>query len=177
MAEQRKTHRRAVEATSAAAREGFARYRSIEVAIRNAVAVITLNRPDVRNAFDETLIVELTSALQEIDTEPSVRALVLAGAGKSFCAGADLNWMKRMAGFSHAENLADANALAAMLSTLNQLSKPTIARIHGAAFGGGVGLAACCDVAIGAQDAVFALSEARLGLIPATISPVSLAFC
>ena len=160
-----------MEANLARAREERADYRAIEVAIRNGVAVITLARPEVHNAFDETLIAELASALLQIDADASVRALVVAGAGKSFCAGADLHWMKRMAGFSHAENLADANALAAMLSVLSRLSKPTIARVHGAAFGGGVGLAACCDVAIGAQDAVFALSETRLGLIPATISP------
>jgi methylglutaconyl-CoA hydratase len=96
---------------------------------------------------------------------------VLTGAGKSFCAGADLNWMKRMAAFGAKENLADANALATMLRTLYALSKPTIARVHGAAYGGGVGLVAACDIAVGAQDATFALSEARLGLIPATIAP------
>jgi methylglutaconyl-CoA hydratase len=100
-----------------------------------------------------------------------VRAIVLAGAGQSFCAGADLNWMKRMAGYSRAQNLADAQSLAEMLSALNEIPKPTIARVHGAAFGGGIGLVACCDIAIGTPDAVFALSEARLGLIPATISP------
>ena len=96
---------------------------------------------------------------------------MIAGAGKSFCAGADLNWMKEMAGYSRAQNLADAQALAVMLRTLNGMSKPTIARVHGAAMGGGVGLVACCDIAIAAQEATFALSEAKLGLIPATISP------
>jgi methylglutaconyl-CoA hydratase len=96
---------------------------------------------------------------------------VLLGDGKSFCAGADLNWMKRVAGYGHAENLADAKALAAMLQTLYGLSKPTIARVHGAAFGGGVGLTACCDVAFAAQDATFSLSETKLGLVPATIGP------
>jgi methylglutaconyl-CoA hydratase len=142
-----------------------------DIAIRNAVAVITLARPDVHNAFDETLIAELTAAFVALDDDRDVRAVVLTGAGKSFCAGADLNWMKRMAAFGAKENLADANALATMLRTLYALSKPTIARVHGAAYGGGVGLVAACDIAVGAQDATFALSEARLGLIPATIAP------
>lgn len=142
-----------------------------DVTIRNAVAIVTLNRPDVHNAFDETLIARLTEIFTGLDDDPDVRAVVLLGAGRSFCAGADLNWMRRMAAFDHAENLADANALAAMLRTLYALSKPTIARVHGAAFGGGIGLVAACDIAIAAQDTTFALSEARLGIIPATISP------
>jgi methylglutaconyl-CoA hydratase len=146
-------------------------YETIDVAVRNAVAIVVLNRPEVHNAFNEMLIAELTAALRALDGDPGVRAVVLAGAGESFCAGADLKWMKKMAAFSQAQNLADANALAAMLATLDTLSKPTIARVHGAVFGGGVGLVACCDIAIGTQDAVFAFSEARLGLIPATISP------
>jgi methylglutaconyl-CoA hydratase len=146
-------------------------YETIDVAVRNAVAIVVLNRPEVHNAFNETLISELTAALGVLDRDPEVRAVVLAGAGESFCAGADLNWMKKMAAFSQAQNLADANALAAMLATLDTLSKPTIARVHGAVFGGGVGLVACCDIAIGTQDAVFSFSEARLGLIPATIGP------
>ena len=146
-------------------------FASIEVDIRAAVAVITLNRPDVHNAFDEILIAELTAALEQLDRDPAVRAVVLTGAGKSFCAGADLNWMKRTAAYSRAQNLADAKKLARMLFTLDRLSKPTIARAHGAAFGGGVGLVACCDIAVGELNAMFALSEARLGLIPATIAP------
>jgi methylglutaconyl-CoA hydratase len=125
----------------------------------------------LHNAFNETLIAELTRALGELEADPAVRAVVLAGRGKSFCAGADLNWMKQMAGYGPAENLADAQALALMLRTLYGLAKPTVARIHGAAYGGGVGLAACCDIAIAAAEATFALSEAKLGLIPATISP------
>jgi methylglutaconyl-CoA hydratase len=148
-----------------------AAFRSLDVDVRAAVAIVTLDRPDVHNAFDEVLIAELTAALQRLDRDQSVRAVVLTGAGKSFCAGADLNWMKKMASFSRPQNLADAKALAKMLLTLNQLSKPTIARVHGAVFGGGVGLVACCDIAVGELNAVFALSEARLGLIPATISP------
>ena len=155
----------------APANRAGATYETIDVAVRNAVAIVVLNRPEVHNAFNETLIGELTAALGALDRDPAVRAVVLAGAGESFCAGADLNWMKKMAAFSQAQNLADANALAAMLATLDTLSKPTIARVHGAVFGGGVGLVACCDVAIGTQDAVFSFSEARLGLIPATISP------
>ncbi len=150
---------------------GTRSYTALEVDVRNAVALITLNRPEVHNAFDQTLIAELTDALLATGNDENVRAVVLLGAGESFCAGADLNWMRRMAGFSTAQNLADARALAAMLSTLNTLEKPTIARVHGAAFGGGVGLVACCDIAVAAHDATFAFSEARLGLIPATISP------
>ena len=146
-------------------------YTALRFEARNAIALITLNRPDVHNAFDEVLIAELTGALRAAEADDTVRAVVLLGAGDSFCAGADLNWMRKMAGFSQAQNLADARALTTLLATLNALSKPTIARVHGAAFGGGVGLVACCDVAVAAHDATFALSEARLGLIPAAISP------
>jgi len=146
-------------------------YETIDVGVRNAIALVTLNRPEVHNAFNETLIAELTAALRALALDRSVRAVVLLGAGPSFCAGADLNWMKKMAAFSKAENLADAKALTTMLATLNDMPQPTIARVHGSAFGGGVGLVACCDVAIGAHDATFALSEAKLGLIPAAISP------
>ena len=146
-------------------------YTMLELETRNAIALVTLNRPEVHNAFEETLIAELTSAFRAIEADDSMRAVVLLGAGASFCAGADLNWMRRMAGFTRAQNLADARALSAMLSTLATLSKPTIARVHGPAFGGGVGLVACCDIAVAAHDATFALSEARLGLIPAAISP------
>ena len=146
-------------------------YETIDVAVRNAIAIVTLNRPGVHNAFNETLIAELTRALRSLDADVAVRAVVLAGAGESFCAGADLNWMKKMAGFSRAQNLADARGLAAMLATLNGLAKPTVARVHGASYGGGVGLVACCDIAIAEQNATFAFSEARLGLVPATIAP------
>jgi methylglutaconyl-CoA hydratase len=148
-----------------------ARYETLTVDVRASVALVALARPDVHNAFDETLIAELTRALEALDSDASVRAVVLLGHGRSFCAGADLNWMKRMAGFGRAENLADATALAAMLKTLHRLSKPTIARVHGSVFGGGVGLVACCDVAFAAHDAMFSLSETKLGLIPATIGP------
>jgi methylglutaconyl-CoA hydratase len=146
-------------------------YTTIEVEASGGVARVTLNRPDVHNAFDETLIAELTQVVRKLDGDAGVRVLVLEGRGRSFCAGADLNWMKRMAGYTHDENLADANALATMLSALNSMSKPTLARVHGAAYGGGVGLVACCDIAIGTPEAAFSLSEARLGLIPAAISP------
>ena len=146
-------------------------YETLAVALHDGVAVIALNRPDLHNAFNETLIAELTEVLNVLDDDDAVRAVVLAGNGKSFCAGADLNWMKKMAGYGAAENLADAQALALMLRTLNGLSKPTVARVQGAAYGGGVGLTACCDIAIAAIEATFALSEAKLGLIPATISP------
>ena len=144
---------------------------TLDVDVRNNVGLVALNRPDLHNAFNEKLIAELTMVLLALDGDASVRVVVLTGHGKSFCAGADLNWMKKMAGYDPAENLADAQALALMLRTLNGLSKPTMACIRGAAFGGGVGLVACCDIAVAAQDAVFALSEAKLGLIPATISP------
>ena len=146
-------------------------YETLAVSLRNGVAVVALNRPDLHNAFNETLIAEFTEVLNVLDVDDAVRAVVLAGNGKSFCAGADLNWMKKMAGYGPAENLADAQALALMLRTLNGLSKPTVARVQGAAFGGGVGLTACCDIAIAAIEATFSLSESRLGLIPATISP------
>lgn len=145
--------------------------RGLAIAIAGGVATVTLARPEVHNAFDEALIAELTRALKALDADPAVRVVVLAGEGRSFCAGADLTWMQRMAGYDHAANLADAGALAAMLAALDRLAKPTIARVHGAAYGGGVGLVACCDIAIAAEEATFALSEARLGLIPATIGP------
>jgi methylglutaconyl-CoA hydratase len=162
---------RAPRRSSAATSKAPATFRTIEVALLNAVAIVTLNRPEVHNAFDETLIAELTEALRVLAADRDVRVVVLIGAGPSFCAGADLNWMKRMAAFSPAQNLADAKALARMLSTLNEMPQPTIARVHGAAFGGGVGIVACCDIAVAAHDATFALSEAKLGLIPAAISP------
>ena len=144
---------------------------SIVIERRNDVASVVLNRPDRHNAFDETLIADLTATFVALDADDSIRAVVLAGAGKSFCAGADLHWMKRMAGYSDTENLADAHGLAAMLRALYGMAKPTIARVHGAARGGGVGLVACCDIAVAAREATFALSEAKLGLIPATVGP------
>ncbi len=143
----------------------------IEVLRERGIATIWLKRPEVHNAFDEHVIVELTDALRALDADASVRAVVLAGRGKSFCAGGDLDWMRRMAGYSRDENLRDAAALAEMLRTLATLSKPTIARVHGAALAGGTGLVAACDIAIATPEASLGTTEVRLGLIPATISP------
>jgi len=138
---------------------------------KNGIARLTLNRPEVRNAFDDALISELKKTLEEIKNDKAVRVLILAGNGPAFCAGADLNWMKRMAGYGYEENLADARALAEMLAALDRLPKPTIARVHGPVFAGGTGLVAACDIAVGTPEAKFCLSEAKLGLSPATISP------
>jgi methylglutaconyl-CoA hydratase len=144
---------------------------ALAVEHQGAVGLVTLNRPERHNAFDDALIEELTSALRTLEADDSVRVVVLGGAGKSFSAGADLNWMKRMSGYSRDENQRDAMQLGALMRTLAQLGKPTIARVCGAAYGGGVGLVACCDIAVASQDATFALSEVKLGLIPAVISP------
>jgi len=138
---------------------------------KEGVAWITLNRPEVRNAFDDALIASLKNCFSELEGDKSTRVVVLAGNGPAFCAGADLNWMKRMAGYGYEENLADARSLADMLAALDRLPKPTIARVHGAAFAGGTGLVAACDIAIGTPQAKFCFSEAKLGLSPATISP------
>jgi methylglutaconyl-CoA hydratase len=138
---------------------------------KDGVARVTLNRPEVRNAFDDSLISELRKAFDELGGDPSVRAVVLAGNGPAFCAGADLNWMKRMAGYDYAANQRDAQALADMLAALDRMPKPTIARVHGPAFAGGTGLVAACDMAVGTTEAKFCFSEAKLGLSPATISP------
>jgi methylglutaconyl-CoA hydratase len=135
------------------------------------VATLTLNRPLIHNAIDDTLILELTNALRDLESKPQVRAVLLTSNGSSFCAGADLHWMRRMASFSQEENLRDAEALAGLLRRLSVLAKPTMAVVQGPAYGGGVGLVAACDIAIAADSAVFSLSEVRLGLIPATISP------
>ena len=134
-------------------------------------ATVTLNRPDVHNAFDDKLIALLTRELDALDRNPTVGVVVLAAAGRSFCAGADLKWMRRMADYSEAENQADAEALAALMKTLNRLSKPTVAEVQGAAYGGGVGLICCCDIAIASEAAQFSISEVKLGLIPSVISP------
>ncbi len=154
-----------------AAIASLAEFSNLLLTLRSGVALVGLNRPQLRNAFDETLIAELTACLMALDADPTVRAVVLYGEGEAFCAGADLNWMRRMADYSHAENLADAGKLARLLDTLYRLSKPTVACVQGAAFGGGVGLVACCDIAFASTTASFALSEAKLGLIPATIGP------
>jgi methylglutaconyl-CoA hydratase len=134
-------------------------------------AWITLNRPEVHNAFDDRLIAELTAALTALAADDAVRAVVLTGSGRSFSAGADLNWMRRSSTYGEADNLADARALARLMAVLNELPKPTIARVNGAALGGGTGLVACCDVALASADAKFGTTEVRLGLIPAVIGP------
>lgn len=150
-------------------------YNSIVIEVDGPVGILTMNRAERHNAFDEVLIDELTRGLQELDAHPTVRAVVLSSVGKSFSAGADLTWMKRAAGYTPEENLADARKLAALLRTLNELSKPTVARVQGAAFGGGVGLVAACDIAIATFDSQFVLSEVKLGIIPAVISPYVIA--
>lgn len=144
---------------------------AILVTDRGPVRQIALNRPDVHNAFDDALIAELTAALVEAGQDPAVRALVLTGTGASFSAGADLNWMRSMAGASEDENREDSLRLAALVRTLQFLPKPTLARVNGAAYGGGVGLIAACDIAIGSDTAKFGLTEVKLGLVPAVISP------
>ncbi|MBF9267212.1 enoyl-CoA hydratase/isomerase family protein [Paracidovorax cattleyae] len=146
-------------------------YRHLHVGQAGAIARVTLARPEVRNAFSDEVIAELTRAFETLGRQEDVRAIVLAAEGPAFCAGADLNWMRRMADYSRAENVADAGRLAAMLRTLNDCPKPTIARIQGDVYAGGLGLVAACDVAVAVDTAAFCLSEVRLGLIPATIGP------
>lgn len=146
-------------------------YETLEIARDGGVATIWMNRPDVHNAFDAQLIADLTTACRALDADGTVRVVVLAGRGKSFSAGADLNWMKAAGEASEAENFADALKLAGMLRTLAEMSKPTIARVHGAALGGGMGLASACDICIAGERAVFATSEVRFGIIPSAISP------
>jgi methylglutaconyl-CoA hydratase len=148
---------------------------SLEITLQRRVARIALNRPEVHNAFDDRLIAALTQALEKLDGDPGVRAVVVTGNGSSFSAGADLNWMRGMAKASEADNRADSERLATLMRTLNFLSKPTLARVNGAVYGGGVGLVACCDLAIGIEGAKFSLSEVKLGLVPAVISPYVIA--
>jgi methylglutaconyl-CoA hydratase len=138
---------------------------------QRGVATVTLNNPEKHNAFDDSIITELTAAFEHIANNKAVRVMILAATGKSFCAGGDLAWMKRMKDYTFEENVEDAKALAAMLQTLNFLPVPTIARVQGIAVGGGVGLVSCCDMAVATPDAGFCLSEVKVGLIPATISP------
>ncbi|MBK5105930.1 MAG: enoyl-CoA hydratase/isomerase family protein [Burkholderiales bacterium] len=147
------------------------KYENLEISVQTGVSVIWMNRPEVRNAFNETMIAELTRAYQSADADPGVRAVVLAGRGPAFCAGADLNWMKKMSGYSMEENRADAMGLATMLNTIYMMKKPTVARVHGPAFAGGMGLVAASDIAVAADEAEFCLSEVKLGLTAATISP------
>ena len=138
---------------------------------QRGIATVTLNNPDKHNAFDDVIINQLNEHFLTLAEQGNVRVVILAAKGKSFSAGADLNWMKRMATYSREENLIDAKALATLLHNLNTLPKPTIARVQGAAFGGGVGLLSCCDIAIASEKASFSLSEVKLGMVPATISP------
>lgn len=137
----------------------------------NGVLHITMNRPDIHNAFDDHQALRLINALEDAKNNPAVKVVVLAGAGKSFSAGGDINYMRRMGTNTYEENIADASQLARLMKTLNFLPKPTLARVQGAAMGGGVGLVCCCDIIIGTPKARFALSEIKLGMLPATISP------
>ena len=146
-------------------------YQTFEVAIDGRVATVTLNRPEVRNAFNETTIAEITQVFRELGQNGDVRAIVLAANGPAFCAGADLNWMKKMAGYTHEENRADAAQLAEMLRTIYTCPKPVVAKVQGDCYAGGMGLAAACDIIITNEATNFCLSEVKLGLIPATISP------
>jgi methylglutaconyl-CoA hydratase len=146
-------------------------YHTLEISVAAKVATVTLNRPDVRNAFNEAAIAELALAFDELGRDETVRAIVLAANGPAFCAGGDLNWMKTMAGYSDAENLADATRLADMLRTIYLCPKPVVAKVQGDCYAGGMGLVAACDVVVAVYEANFCLSEVKLGLIPATISP------
>ena len=146
-------------------------YETLTVGVAGQVATVTLNRPDVRNAFNEFTIAELALAFNEMGRNDEVRAIVLAANGPAFCAGADLNWMKKMALYSHAENAEDAGKLADMLRTIYLCPKPVVAKVQGDCYAGGMGLVAACDIAVAASGACFCLSEVKLGLIPATISP------
>ena len=150
-------------------------YQSIITEVDGAIGILTLNKADRHNALDQRLIDELTHGLLTLDSDPQARVIVISAAGKSYCAGTDINWMKRAVTNSADENLGDARSVARLLRTLNDLSKPTIARIHGPAFGAGVGLVAACDIAVATYDAQFALTEVKLGLLPAVISPYLLA--
>lgn len=144
---------------------------TLDIQIAHRVAVVWLARERVRNAFNETVIAELTQTFRALSADDSVRAVVLAAKGTAFCAGADLDWMRRMSVYSHDENQQDARKLADMLRTIYECDKPVIARVHGDAYAGGIGLVAACDIAVASLDVEFCLSETKLGLVPATISP------
>jgi methylglutaconyl-CoA hydratase len=152
-----------------------ASWQTLSVQLDGGTATVQMQRPEVHNAFDAQLIADLTEALEHVDRDASVRAVVLTGAGSTFSAGADLNWMLGMARATELENRRDSLRLAKLMHTLNFLSKPTIAKVNGSSYGGGVGLVACCDIAIGAEGAKFCLSEVKLGLVPAVISPYVIA--
>lgn len=144
---------------------------TLRIATQGHVATVTLNRPDVRNAFNDETIAEMSAAFKQLGTDASVRAIVLAAEGKAFCAGADLNWMRRMADYTREENLKDAAQLAEMLRLMDQCPKPIVARVQGDVYAGGMGLVSVCDVAVSVESAHYCLSEVKLGLMPATISP------
>lgn len=146
-------------------------YQTLEVMRDGPLATVWLNRPDVRNAFNETAIADITNAFRALDLDDSVRAVILAARGPAFCAGADLNWMKKMASYSHSQNLADAAQLADMMRMIYRCSKPVVARVQGDCYAGGMGLVAACDIVVTVDSAHFCLSEVKLGLTPATISP------
>lgn len=148
---------------------------SLTIEHSGPVIRVTLNRPEVRNAFNEDLIAELTAWAESVTTGGAARVAVLSGAGKMFCAGADLTWMSKMVAYSHEENVRDARAMARMFEALDALPIPLIGRVHGAALGGGVGLAAVCDIVVAAEDAAFAFTEVKLGILPAVISPYAIA--
>ena len=150
-------------------------WQTLSIERNGAIATVQMQRPEVHNAFDAQLIADLTEALAYVDRDPTVRFVVLSGAGSTFSAGADLNWMLGMARATELENRKDSLRLAKLMHTLNFLSKPTIAKVNGSSYGGGVGLVACCDIAIGAEGAKFCLSEVKLGLVPAVISPYVIA--
>lgn len=139
------------------------------------VATVTLNRPELHNAFNDELIRDLIACFNELETNSGVRLVILTGEGKSFCAGADLNWMKRMKDYSHEENVKDSQALAELFTVINRFSRPVIGKINGSALGGGAGLVACCDYVLAVDTAVIAFTEVRLGLLPAVISPFVIA--
>jgi methylglutaconyl-CoA hydratase len=146
-------------------------YQHVEIEQRGAVRWLWLNRPEVRNAFNDALIADIATAFADVEASPETRVVVVAGRGPAFCAGADLNWMRAMAGYSHADNHADALKVARMFHAVHSCSKPVVGRVHGDAFGGGVGLAAACDVVIALDTVNFVLSEVKLGIVAATISP------
>lgn len=146
-------------------------FQTIDLSVNQATATVTLNRPEMRNAFNEAMIAELTQAFRSLGDDKSVRAIVLKSNGPAFCAGADLNWMKKMASYTQQENLTDAGQLAEMLRTIYACPKPVVACVQGDCYAGGMGLVAACDIVIAAETVNFCLSEVKLGLIPATISP------
>jgi methylglutaconyl-CoA hydratase len=146
-------------------------YRLIEIEQRGAVRWLWLNRPEVRNAFNDALIGEISGAFAEVEASPEIRVVVVAARGNVFCAGADLNYMRAMSGFSHTENQTDALKVARMFHAVHSCSRPVVARVQGQAFGGGVGLVAACDIAVASETSIFALSEVKLGIVAATISP------